>query len=68
MISRPSKIFSPNSGNLEIWDLENMQKPIFSVKGHDKIINCMDGCGGLDIGGGAPEIVTGSIKGCITKV
>ena len=33
-------------GNLQIWDLENMgplDKPIFDVKGHEKIINCIDG-------------------------
>ena len=35
------------------------------VRGHDKIINCIDGCGGLDIGGGAPEIVTGSRDGTV---
>ena len=37
--------------------------PVYSVKGHQEIINGIDGCGGLGIGGGAPEIVTGSRDG-----
>lgn len=39
--------------------------PIYSVKGHSEIINAIDGCGGLGIGGGAPEIVTGSRDGSV---
>jgi WD40 repeat protein len=35
------------------------------VQGHTTIINCIDGCGGLDIGYGAPEIVTGGRDGCV---
>jgi hypothetical protein len=33
------------------------------VKGHREIINAIDAIGGLGIGGGAPEIVTGSRDG-----
>jgi WD40 repeat protein len=39
--------------------------PVYSVKGHEEIINAIDGCGGLGIGGGAPEIVTGSRDGLV---
>lgn len=44
-------------------DLERLELPVYSVKGHDTIINAIDGVGGLGIGGGAPEIVTGSRDG-----
>ena len=37
--------------------------PVYSVNGHKEIINCIDGVGGLGIGEGAPEIVTGSRDG-----
>lgn len=52
-------------GGLAIWDLENMKKPIWSVKGHDLIVNAIDGCGGLGVGSGAPELVTGSRDGTV---
>lgn len=29
------------------------------------MLNCIDGCGGLGIGGGAPELVTGGHDGCV---
>ena len=45
-------------------DLEN-GKIFYTVKAHDAIVNCIDGVGGLDIGYGAPEIVTGGRDGCI---
>jgi hypothetical protein len=32
-----------------------INKPVFSQHVHASIINCIDGCGGLDIGGGAPD-------------
>ena len=32
---------------------------------HSSFINCIDGCGGLGIGGGAPELVTGGRDGCV---
>jgi len=46
-------------------DLENPELPIYSVKGHTEIINAVDGCGGLGIGGGAPELITGSRDGSV---
>ena len=53
-------------GHLAIWDLENMSPgPIFSVKAHEQIINCIDGVAGLGIGRGAPEIVTASRDGFV---
>ncbi|KAK2092602.1 Dynein axonemal assembly factor 10, partial [Saguinus oedipus] len=39
---------------------EAPEMPVYSVKGHKEIINAIDGVGGLGIGEGAPEIVTGS--------
>ncbi|RNA40957.1 WD repeat-containing 92 [Brachionus plicatilis] len=52
-------------GNLNIWDLEKMETPIYSVKAHKEIINAIDGVGGLGIGEGAPEIVTASRDGSV---
>lgn len=52
-------------GGVAMWDLEDLRKPIWSVRGHDKIVNAMDGSGGLGIGNGAPEIVTGSRDGSV---
>jgi WD40 repeat protein len=52
-------------GNISVWDLEKLSTPTFSVKGHTSIINCIDGIGGLNIGSGAPELVTGSRDGCV---
>ena len=50
---------------VSILDLEQPEVPIWSVKGHDSLINCIDGCGGLGVGCGAPEIVTGGRDGCV---
>lgn len=36
---------------------------VYSVKAHKEIVNSIDGVGGLGIGDGAPEIVTGSRDG-----
>ena len=47
------------------WDLERMGAPVFHARAHDGIINCIDGCGGLGIGGGCPELVTGGRDGCV---
>ena len=47
-------------------DLEKTELPLYSVKGHKEIINSIDGVGGLGIGEGAPEIVTGSRDGKIS--
>ena len=44
-------------------NLEKTELPIYSVKAHEEIINAIDGIGGLGIGEGAPEIVTGSRDG-----
>eukprot|EP00471_Norrisiella_sphaerica_P012014 CAMPEP_0184503658 /NCGR_PEP_ID=MMETSP0113_2-20130426/52024_1 /TAXON_ID=91329 /ORGANISM="Norrisiella sphaerica, Strain BC52" /LENGTH=356 /DNA_ID=CAMNT_0026893199 /DNA_START=357 /DNA_END=1427 /DNA_ORIENTATION=- len=52
-------------GKLNIWDLNNMKKAVFSVQAHSGIVHCIDGVGGLNIGGGAPEIVTGGHDGCV---
>ncbi|KAH3859315.1 dynein axonemal assembly factor 10-like [Dreissena polymorpha] len=52
-------------GKLAIWNLEALEVPIYSVKAHSEIINCIDGVGGLGIGEGAPEIVTGSRDGSV---
>ena len=42
--------------------------PVFSADAHKEIINCIDGVGGLGIGEGAPEIVTGSRDGEWNKI
>ncbi|KAF4090007.1 hypothetical protein AMELA_G00044830 [Ameiurus melas] len=52
-------------GNLHVWNLEASEVPVYSVKGHKEIINSIDGVGGLGIGDGAPEIVTGSRDGTV---
>ncbi|KAG7334362.1 hypothetical protein KOW79_002769 [Hemibagrus wyckioides] len=52
-------------GNLHVWNLEAAEVPVYSVKGHKEIINSIDGVGGLGIGDGAPEIVTGSRDGTV---
>ena len=44
-------------------NLESPDLPLYSVKGHKEIINSIDAVGGLGIGEGAPEIVTGSRDG-----
>ena len=44
-------------------NLENTERPVYSVKAHSQIVNAIDGVGGLGIGEGAPEIVTGSRDG-----
>lgn len=44
-------------------NLEAPEIPVYSVKAHKEIINSIDGVGGLGIGEGAPEIVTGSRDG-----
>ena len=44
-------------------DIEKLNQPIYSAKGHKEIINAIDGVGGLGIGEGAPEIATASRDG-----
>ncbi|KAA0176848.1 hypothetical protein FNF27_01670 [Cafeteria roenbergensis] len=54
------------NGGLSVWDLNRTDAPVFAApKAHSQIINCVDGCGGLGIGGGAPEIATCSRDGCV---
>jgi len=52
-------------GRMAIWNLEHMDLPVFSVKAHNSMVNCIDGLGGLGIGYGAPEIVTGGRDGAV---
>ena len=54
-----------HAGKLIVYDLEHIDKPVFSQQAHVSIINAIDGCGGMDIGYGAPEIVTGGRDGCV---
>ncbi|CAM9188066.1 unnamed protein product [Ectocarpus fasciculatus] len=53
------------AGKLAIYDLERPDTAVFAQQAHTSIINAIDGCGGLDIGHGAPELVTGSRDGCV---
>ncbi|KAI8855051.1 WD40-repeat-containing domain protein [Chytridium lagenaria] len=52
-------------GYLSIFDLERLEHPVYNVKAHESIINCVDGAGGVGIQPGAPEIVTGSRDGFV---
>lgn len=52
-------------GKLHLWDFEKPESPLFSTEAHKEIINCIDGVGGLSVGCGAPEIVTGSRDGSV---
>lgn len=52
-------------GMLNIWDLERMDAAVYSVKAHESLVNNIDGCGGLRIGGGAPELATCGRDGCV---
>lgn len=47
-------------------DLEIPDRPVYNVKAHKEIVNSIDGVGGLGIGEGAPEIVTGSRDGVLS--
>lgn len=53
------------NGSLCLWDLDRAERPTFEVKAHAGMVNCIDGCGGLNIGGGAPELATGSRDGTV---
>jgi WD40 repeat protein len=53
------------NGNLCVYDLENTTIPVFSVKAHEQIINCIDGCGGVGVNMGPPEIATASRDGVV---
>jgi len=45
-----------------ILDLEK-EAVTFQTQAHKEIVNCIDGIGGLDVGYGAPELVTGGRDG-----
>ncbi|KAI9207058.1 WD40-repeat-containing domain protein [Polychytrium aggregatum] len=53
------------NGRLALWDLERTELPVYTVKAHGEIINCMDGCGGVGVQTGPPEIATGSRDGTV---
>eukprot|EP01137_Pigoraptor_chileana_P010640 Opistho-2@60480 len=52
-------------GRLMTWDLERLEMPIYTARGHSAIINAIDGIGGQSVGCGAPEIATGSRDGSV---
>lgn len=54
-----------HAGRLIVYDLERIDTPVFSQQAHSSIVNAIDGCGGLDVGFGAPELVTGGRDGCV---
>ena len=59
----PSHTLYPHIHTLTQRDLERIEAPVYSVKAHEQIVNSIDGIGGLGVGGGAPELVTGSRDG-----
>lgn len=48
---------------LPIRNLESTELPVYSVDAHKEIINAIDGVGGLGVGEGAAELVTGGRDG-----
>ncbi len=62
LVNRTDFAFGDFGGELNIVDLET-GKIFYSVKAHEALVNCIDGIGGLDVGNGAPEIVTGGRDG-----
>ena len=56
------------NGYLQCFDLERTEIPVYSVKAHDQIINCIDGAGGVGVNTGPPEIVTGSRDGIFKEI
>ncbi|RKP19476.1 WD repeat-containing protein 92 [Rozella allomycis CSF55] len=52
-------------GHLQVWDIENLSNPVYNVKGHEQVINAIDGVAGIGHNIGAPEIVTGSRDGFV---
>ncbi|KAJ3130260.1 WD repeat-containing protein 92 [Nowakowskiella sp. JEL0407] len=53
------------SGYMNIWDLDRLDTPLYAVKAHEQIVNCIDGCGGIGGNTGPPEIATGSRDGTV---
>ena len=54
-----------SEGSLQTWDLEQLGKPVFSVRAHQQMINSVDGVGGTGRQQGAPELVTGGRDGSV---
>lgn len=54
-------------GRVALWNLDRLDLPIWTTRKHENIINSIDGIGGI-LGGGAPEIVTGSRDGKKKKI
>lgn len=52
-------------GNLDLWDLERLNTPLFSIKAHEELINAIDGAGGMGVDCGPPEIATASKDGSV---
>ncbi|KAI9366754.1 WD40-repeat-containing domain protein [Zopfochytrium polystomum] len=52
-------------GTLSLYDLERTELPVFSVKAHEQIINCIDGAGGVGVKTGPPEVATGGRDGVV---
>jgi WD40 repeat protein len=54
-------------GNVAILNLDtgSATKPVWSVRAHTSMVNCIDGIGGLSIGNGAPELATGGRDGTV---
>eukprot|EP01062_Namystynia_karyoxenos_P062815 TRINITY_DN55679_c0_g1_i1.p1 TRINITY_DN55679_c0_g1~~TRINITY_DN55679_c0_g1_i1.p1 ORF type:complete len:366 (+),score=122.41 TRINITY_DN55679_c0_g1_i1:78-1175(+) len=48
-------------GEMQVWDLERTEMPIFGVKAHNTIVNSIDGA----CFNGPPEVVTGSRDGAV---
>ncbi|KAH0572655.1 WD domain, G-beta repeat-containing protein [Spironucleus salmonicida] len=55
-----------HDGNLFVYDVENLSKPVFQQKAHNAIVHCVDGIGGKNVQQtGAPEIATGGADGLV---
>ncbi|TPX30798.1 hypothetical protein SmJEL517_g05725 [Synchytrium microbalum] len=53
-------------GRMCCYDLEHTDLPVYAVKAHDELVNCIDGCGGgSSVNSGPPEIVTASRDGAV---
>lgn len=61
-----TRLIQPEACISLVRNLEASEVPVYSVKGHKEIINSIDGVGGLGVGDGSPEIVTGSRDGWFT--
>eukprot|EP01117_Protostelium_nocturnum_P012616 TRINITY_DN4643_c0_g1_i1.p1 TRINITY_DN4643_c0_g1~~TRINITY_DN4643_c0_g1_i1.p1 ORF type:complete len:369 (+),score=104.39 TRINITY_DN4643_c0_g1_i1:35-1108(+) len=53
------------NGRISTWDLQRPESSVWTSKGHEQMIYCIDGIGGIK-GGGAPEIVAGSRDGKVS--